>query len=46
VAPANAFLVGDDVTAGRLINVSTLIGAQPIFIGAYRRPPPHFVGAR
>lgn len=35
LALANAFLVGDDFTAGRLVNVSTVVGAQPIIMGAY-----------
>lgn len=35
LALANAFLVGDDFKAGRLVDVGALIGAQPIVMGRY-----------
>lgn len=35
LALANAFLVGDDLKAGRLVDVGARVGAQPIVMGAY-----------
>lgn len=35
LALANAFLVGEDFKAGRLVDVGALIGAQPIVMGRY-----------
>lgn len=35
LALANAFLVGDDFKAGRLVDVGARVGAQPIVMGAY-----------
>lgn len=35
LALANAFLVGDDFKAGRLVDVGAQVGAQPIVMGAY-----------
>lgn len=35
VALANAFLVGEDFKAGRLVDVGARVGAQPIVMGAY-----------
>ncbi|NQE62799.1 LysR substrate-binding domain-containing protein [Caulobacter sp. RHG1] len=35
LALANAFLVGDDFKAGRLVDLGARVGAQPIVMGAY-----------
>lgn len=35
LALANAFLVGDDFKAGRLVDVGALVGAKPVVMGSY-----------